>query len=447
MIAQAHMQAQAQAHTHLLDLNSDVLLHILSWCTIRSVLRMSQTCTTLHALSRSKSLWMDLLRDLRNRGMLDASALTDCALAPLSTPDLVGEVKSLLTRRAGASREARLPGPLPHPSMIPGYSDIDVAPLPGGEHSVLSFDSGRLEVRRTGDAVEGVDGSPRLVWRRDRSDDGLAHWQNCPTFATDVLYGGEMARLLLFEENTSRSPHPRSSIEVHQIDLSRTRAHTQPFKLDLPNCNLNSPEILDTFGVGVLWSPFETDGYWCSWLVFDWAACAGLVMSWAQVCHLVLVPGYLLVLVAVTPCEHYELRLLSMDTLRKHHLKPLTADAPGPAQDIARWARTRICDITPAATHVITGPAAKRQPYEFSMGDLSAHPDPLDPGVYQIRFEFFAHAPEEGSFLHLRTHMPGDRYSLDANLGGGDPEWGASTWLERERATAVASDVGTAGIV
>ncbi|KAF7323546.1 hypothetical protein MKEN_00574700 [Mycena kentingensis (nom. inval.)] len=377
----------------LLDLNHDVLLHILSWCTIRSVLRASETCTTLHSLSRSKALWIALLRDLRNRGLLDASTLYECTLGSgagaLSTPDLVDEVKALLTRRAGASREARLPGPLPHPAMMvqQGYSDISVV---GGEE-----DGGMCPSMGPGRGRGAADG--RLVWRRDSSDDGLVHWHNCPTFATDVLYGGETARLLLFEEDISRS-----SIEVHEIDLLRGLTHTKPFTLDLPNCNLNSPSILGTFGVGVLWSPYETDGYWCSWLLFDWAAQSGLVLSWEQVCHIALVPGYLLVLVAVTPCERYELRVLSMDELRRNHLLPL---APAPStsssssasegKSIAQWPRTRITSIPPSSTHVIRGPATTRQPYEFSMGDLSAHADPREAGVYQVRFEFFAHAVNE----------------------------------------------------
>ncbi|KAF7309129.1 F-box domain-containing protein [Mycena kentingensis (nom. inval.)] len=367
----------------LLDLDPDVMLCILSWCSIRSVIRSSQTCKTLLELTLEKTLWITLLRDLRNRGIFHARILDETRA--VCTADLVDEAK-----RVVFGPEDDSPGMLDARMGLPSPS----VKLCGGR------------------------GDGEVVWRRASAGTGL-RGNHCPAYAVDVLYGGEVARVLLFprEDEPLRSG-TSSLIQVQEVDLKFGRDHRELFSAELQNCSMGSPEIVGDFGVGVLWTACEIAGHWCSWLLFDWREQSGIVVSWDHVCRMVLVRGYLVVL--ATSFDSYEIRVFPLDALRRKHFRPMGFRK----RNITEWPRIDISQMDAEAFHVMRGPTSERAPYGFSLEYLSAHQHPLDPDIYRIRF----FAQKDQSLLHLGTWTLGDLYCVDLHFTDCGPVFGAPRW-------------------
>ncbi|KAJ7831536.1 hypothetical protein B0H14DRAFT_3464002 [Mycena olivaceomarginata] len=77
------------------ELHADVIFSIFACCDIVTVISIAQTCKSLHDLAFSKTTWLALVEDLRQRSILDASCTPD--LQDLTTEELIGIVKPLET--------------------------------------------------------------------------------------------------------------------------------------------------------------------------------------------------------------------------------------------------------------------------------------------------------------------------------------------------------------
>ncbi|KAJ6476846.1 hypothetical protein C8R45DRAFT_1157926 [Mycena sanguinolenta] len=76
------------------DLPVDIIFSIFACCDIASVVSVAQTCRCLHAVAFEKSVWLVLLRDLRQRCILDRNCTP--TLETLSTAEIIETVKRLL---------------------------------------------------------------------------------------------------------------------------------------------------------------------------------------------------------------------------------------------------------------------------------------------------------------------------------------------------------------
>ncbi|KAJ6599926.1 hypothetical protein DFH09DRAFT_1504247 [Mycena vulgaris] len=103
----AHNHSLFAWHFH--DLVEDVVLRILALCEIYPVVSLGQTNKYFHHISLQKSVWFVLLVDLRARGFLHHTSISD--LRALSAQELIGLAKHLQIGPA-----TWLPPP---PSLIP----------------------------------------------------------------------------------------------------------------------------------------------------------------------------------------------------------------------------------------------------------------------------------------------------------------------------------------
>nr|GAT60653.1 predicted protein [Mycena chlorophos] len=98
----------------LSDLPPELVLRILRLCDVATILRVSETCRFLHNVVFDKSCWIDVVRDLQRRGIIDDSE----RVHELSAEDLV----QLLTV------------PVPDPSAY----WLSAKLLPGGRHILIN---------------------------------------------------------------------------------------------------------------------------------------------------------------------------------------------------------------------------------------------------------------------------------------------------------------------
>ncbi|KAF7288815.1 hypothetical protein HMN09_01363300 [Mycena chlorophos] len=78
----------------LLSLDTDILLYLLYSSDVDTVVRCSQVCRALHALSRTKHVWLGLIGSLRDRNLIELPP--DKLLVDYSVDDLVASVKRVV---------------------------------------------------------------------------------------------------------------------------------------------------------------------------------------------------------------------------------------------------------------------------------------------------------------------------------------------------------------
>ncbi|KAF7323478.1 hypothetical protein HMN09_00128800 [Mycena chlorophos] len=64
------------------DLPEDLLIGVAYCCDVASVLNLGQTCKHLYAISRTKSVWISIINDLKVRGFVDERAAPDASNLP-----------------------------------------------------------------------------------------------------------------------------------------------------------------------------------------------------------------------------------------------------------------------------------------------------------------------------------------------------------------------------
>ncbi|KAJ7621381.1 hypothetical protein FB45DRAFT_1093139 [Roridomyces roridus] len=78
----------------LRDFPADIIFSVFAFCDISNVLSIAKTCKYLHGLGFEKSVWMELLTDLKRRCFLDE--VYTPVLHQLFTEELVNLVKRVL---------------------------------------------------------------------------------------------------------------------------------------------------------------------------------------------------------------------------------------------------------------------------------------------------------------------------------------------------------------
>ncbi|KAJ7688913.1 hypothetical protein B0H14DRAFT_3051753 [Mycena olivaceomarginata] len=119
----------------MLRLDADVLLHIFTVSDIHTILSLSQVNKYLWGISRTKQLWISVIRDLGSRQMLDRAV--DEVLEETSTEALIAEAKRTVVGPHTWSKTSVSPPTISRQVIIPfdaqqrnPYAEF----LPGGRH-------------------------------------------------------------------------------------------------------------------------------------------------------------------------------------------------------------------------------------------------------------------------------------------------------------------------
>ncbi|KAJ6472434.1 hypothetical protein C8R45DRAFT_1164037, partial [Mycena sanguinolenta] len=135
----------------LSNLAPDVIFSIFAHCDISSVVSASQTCRYLHDLALHKSVWLNVLDNLRRRSILDRTS----NLEDLSVAEMTGIVQRLITGPKTWSPGKLDPDPVAEISKtITLHRQTDAGKPVDLSDSAKLLPSGRYNVA-----------SDRLVWR------------------------------------------------------------------------------------------------------------------------------------------------------------------------------------------------------------------------------------------------------------------------------------------
>ncbi|KAF7351351.1 F-box domain-containing protein [Mycena sanguinolenta] len=190
------------------QLPEDVLRSIFSFCDIRTVVSMSGTNKYFHRLSTDKSVWVDLVHNLRRRGFVDRLSLSD--IQSYSQGDLVGLVKGLLlgpsswtTTTSDSQTFVRAPTKYTiHPSITPSNANL----LPGGEYIICYSDvSQTLECWSVR--------CDKLVWAYDKK----GSQSTISGYDAEVIDEGAGANIVVCEWDGSSAP---IRLEIVKLDFA-----------------------------------------------------------------------------------------------------------------------------------------------------------------------------------------------------------------------------------
>ncbi|KAJ7869946.1 hypothetical protein B0H14DRAFT_3440423 [Mycena olivaceomarginata] len=178
----------------LSDLVPDIIFSIFKFCDVLTVVSTGQTCRYLHQLAFDKSVWLNLMKNLQRRSILERTCTN---LESLSTADMIGLAQRLLS------------GPETWGSRIDSTSEVSrevtlhTGPItlgdPGFHYSGQLLPSGRYVLVKL---VDLDDGSRRLecwsvadnklVWRHTW---GMSH--SVLKFAADETEDGDSIIIML----------------------------------------------------------------------------------------------------------------------------------------------------------------------------------------------------------------------------------------------------------
>ncbi|KAJ7138858.1 hypothetical protein C8R46DRAFT_1234103 [Mycena filopes] len=183
---------------HLLDLQNDTLLRILSLCDIRTVVN-----ELLHQIALVKPLWVSLVRDLSERGIL--APLPAELLASYTTDDLIDEVKRVVFGPRTWNDDEMV-------TAIPQRENIvRLKHPPSMEATIELVFGGRYVVVRDGLALDLWEcSSGRRIWTSPR--------QPITTWAINLTERGTAAHILLF------GAPPECVAQIIWIELATGRA-------------------------------------------------------------------------------------------------------------------------------------------------------------------------------------------------------------------------------
>ncbi|KAF7353480.1 hypothetical protein MSAN_01537600 [Mycena sanguinolenta] len=201
----------------LSNLAPDVIFSIFAFCDIASVISASETCRYLHNLAFDKSVWLDLLDNLRRRSILDRTV----NLEMLSVVEMIGIVRRLidgpqtwsssehdLDPIAEASKTITLHPPIRSDLETPAFDWVKL--LPSGCYVLL----GNLDTLECWNVVHDT-----LVWRHTSC---LEHSAVVGFSAEETNTESVIVIICLRTEVLNGSIH---FIEMVNVDL-RTGTHT-----------------------------------------------------------------------------------------------------------------------------------------------------------------------------------------------------------------------------
>ncbi|KAJ6548831.1 hypothetical protein B0H19DRAFT_1299900 [Mycena capillaripes] len=241
----------------LLELNQDVLLHILASLDVLSVLDCSQVCWYLHGLSTSKHVWLSLLTDLNQRLLLEMP-LSE-TLAQHTVSGLIAEVKRVvLGPTTWASDSDQQP-------TIRRQIRLTMDESHYGDPTLLMGDKHLIVKHRRGFEIWNVaDG--RREWGRDV----VSHIDVKPLYHKDELV------VALITLANPWHMQPPATIEVLKLDLT-THSARQILSIELPEVFSHTSRPVMSYallGLYVEWrgrhDENRTNGTKSGILVIDW---------------------------------------------------------------------------------------------------------------------------------------------------------------------------------
>ncbi|KAJ7108392.1 hypothetical protein C8R43DRAFT_1243559 [Mycena crocata] len=153
----------------LQDLNIDVLLHTFGFADVSTILSLSRVNKSFHAISKTKQLWIRIVRRLGTEGVLDAPP--DDNLKEMSTKALVDEVKRAVLGPHTWSPASSDPPTVLRQFTVPVQSnDPRCQLLPGGRYLVVHIFSSSFGYVECWDCHIG-----RKVWSSNSLNCSIDH--------------------------------------------------------------------------------------------------------------------------------------------------------------------------------------------------------------------------------------------------------------------------------
>ncbi|KAJ6476844.1 hypothetical protein C8R45DRAFT_1102144 [Mycena sanguinolenta] len=372
----------------LSDLPADIIFSIFACCDIASVVSVAQTCRCLHALAFERSVWLDLLGDLRRRCILDRNCTP--SLETLSTAEMIEVVKRLMTGPqswsprelhcdsvAEVSRKITL-----HPTATHSLRWSDVILLPSGRYLFL-LHMNKLECWSIANNC--------VVWTYTSSMEKIGVQE----FAAQEN-DADVTIMLSLETYLNSNPGPKC-IEMVKLDF-RTMTHTSLLIALVPGHTNTFSGLLICGALAMASLNMDTgeslymilnwkQKSYCILQGTDWDASSGP--------HAVLLPGHILI------SERDWLSLISSDTLGNYWAQIIGTGDP------AHFSIVSVKDIPKVTTFepVID--------IEQSFDEIYVHENPIRSRDFSVWIYGASHIADRGALLSYRLSIP----------AGGDPQW------------------------
>ncbi|KAJ6563335.1 hypothetical protein DFH09DRAFT_1158964 [Mycena vulgaris] len=393
----------------------DVILSIFACCDIFTVVSIGRTCQYLHSLAFQKSVWLDLLADLKRRLILE-SGTPD--LSELSTDELINLVKRLLygpdtwTPSDGGftpevSKEITL-----HPTIPNGPGVLD------WENEAKLFQSGRYVLFNNWRVLECWSVvEDRLVWKHTSTIDSAS----VVAFAAEERHDLDSIILMICQRTFPQNGTRTNYVEIVELDVQKG-THDVLLICRAPDTDYDNPfsDPAICGALAIVASP--GDGF----LIIDWKAKTSFVLKctpdWRSL--IALIPQHT-IFKTVSPGGEYQLHLISDDVLR------LGVASPELNEPVV-FTEVLESQIPKLLTHRIA-PSPLSPPVNGPLGwtlfeQMSARESPLRKGTYRIWFYM----------SKKKNHKSPDPFSTalcsyDITISRGNPP----RWRERARAPAL----------
>ncbi|KAJ7621296.1 hypothetical protein FB45DRAFT_928884 [Roridomyces roridus] len=350
----------------LLDLPADIILSVLSHCSVSDVISTAMTCRHLHALGFEKSVWLILLTDLKRRGFLDETHTA--VLQDLTTQELVNLVK-----RVVLGPESWWPDE--HGVVKPRVArEIVLHPTNVSERNQL-VDGGRYLLTHGAATIECWDVvTDTLFWRLPEppSEDD----SQIGDFAAEFRDEDQSLVIMIHRECTVAPEH---SIEVIQVDF-RTEIHAS-----LLQVRLQKEVYYEIWGLVICGDLCVFSGYGrYTYVIFDWRNQCWLELSnvplddYAHGCPFTLELADDNAFLIVGDDTANELRIVHNAALRAR-LRPISTLSPPPF--------VLVSDIHPLLTHAFPSTVIQvRFENDFlrPVHELSVCKSPLAMDTYRV---------------------------------------------------------------
>ncbi|KAJ6553284.1 hypothetical protein B0H19DRAFT_1156092 [Mycena capillaripes] len=343
----------------LSELDADIIFSIFAFCDISSVVSTSQTCRYLHGLAFHKSVWLQLLDNLRRKSILDRNCSPN--IETLSTSELIKLVKRLTTGPATWN-------PLNAASIPQISKEITIRTGPGildwEENNIKLLPSGRYILFHNGNQLECWNvANDRLTWKHVSA---LEHGK-VVEFGAEENEGEDsiiVIRVGTFPPNGDR----KNYLEVVGVNLE-TGTYNTLLAVRAPDSDYDSPFSMPLIRGALVAVGINTqlDKY----MFVDWREqcyfilqCPGMPPS-----RIALVERH--IVLQTTLLDGAEIHIIANDTLRNYWTPITTIDAH------SEFTLVRAADIPKHSTFVVT------EVYQ-SFDHISVVDSPLQDDHYRV---------------------------------------------------------------
>ncbi|KAJ6510906.1 hypothetical protein C8R45DRAFT_1089038 [Mycena sanguinolenta] len=422
----------------LLELPADVLFCILAALDVYAIISLGQTCKRLYSLAFSefKSIWLDLLADLKCRGFIDEATTPD--LVMLSAKELIDCVKRLAI---GPSTWT----PTPDGTFVPRVrmqrvvqlraTDEDFAYwstarlLPGGRY-IMAIVGGRL-------AAWDIILDQRVPWNLDVPADAAG-------MIWDVKRSGDDEHTFIVAESTWESNHlfMLYILEINLCSGTQTRYISIEFGADELSLQCDFCVLKDGGGVILL--------HWCSHTAVR-LQCGATPGAGNNRFHLALIPGYAVILLTAVDRPD-NIFILHESTLREHL---------APFSDILQVECLNMEELLHSAQLIYEFEGSALPPdthyqYASSNHTLTVCPSPMAPDEYRVwvsirkRFAQWISGTAITRIYSLRLRVPRSKMPDDAlqlRVRSSTPLASKGGWQEAAGLTFSGHDLDAVGEV